>query len=148
VKVNEIEIQSSVELLSKPPEVREWACLGPRTRSASLFANTGQFAMGKRCERLATVVHRSDCQRLGARSDRHRGAYLCLRAIKTNIADSLNIIVQIDRRPGIRCVSEVLEIRGYDPEADRYDLYPVYSCHPESSFGRGSFKQLPSKEFE
>jgi len=29
------------------------------------------------------------------------------RAIKSNIADSLNIIIQIDRRPGTRFVSEV-----------------------------------------
>jgi len=47
-------------------------------------------------------------------------------AIKTNIADSLNIIVQIERRPGARFVSEVLEVRGYELEADRYDLYQVY----------------------
>ncbi len=46
------------------------------------------------------------------------------RAIKTNIADSLNIIVQIERRPGKRFVSEVLEIRGYEP-SDRYDLRQV-----------------------
>jgi hypothetical protein len=36
------------------------------------------------------------------------------------------MIFQIERRPGLRFVSEVLEIRGYDPEADRYDLWPVY----------------------
>jgi pilus assembly protein CpaF len=48
------------------------------------------------------------------------------RAITTNIADSLNIMVQIERRPGKRYVSEVLEIRGYDPDADRYDFVPIY----------------------
>lgn len=47
------------------------------------------------------------------------------RAIKTNIADSLNVIVQIERRPGKRYVSEVLEIHGYNPETDRYDLRKV-----------------------
>jgi pilus assembly protein CpaF len=54
------------------------------------------------------------------------GVELPYRAIKTNIADSLNIVIQIDRRPGTRFVSAVLEIRGYEPEADRYDLYQVY----------------------
>jgi pilus assembly protein CpaF len=54
------------------------------------------------------------------------GVEMPYRAIKTNIADSLNIIVQIERRPGERFVSEVLEIRGYDPEIDRYDLHPIY----------------------
>lgn len=47
-------------------------------------------------------------------------------AIRTNIAESLNVIVQIERRPGSRYVSEVLEIRGYDPEADKYDLATLY----------------------
>lgn len=54
------------------------------------------------------------------------GVEMPYRAIKTNIADSLNIIVQIERRPGTRFVSEIREIRGYEPEADRYDLYHVY----------------------
>ncbi|HZS72291.1 MAG TPA: ATPase, T2SS/T4P/T4SS family [Candidatus Acidoferrum sp.] len=48
------------------------------------------------------------------------------RAIKSNIADSLDLIVQIERRPGRRFVSEVLEINGYGPEADRYDLIPIF----------------------
>ena len=61
------------------------------------------------------------------------GVEMPYRAIKTNIADSLNIIVQIERRPGFRYVSEVLEIRAYDPETDRYDLHPVYVYRPESS---------------
>jgi pilus assembly protein CpaF len=43
-------------------------------------------------------------------------------AIKANIADSLNIIVQIERRPGKRFVSEVLEIRRYDVSTDQYDF--------------------------
>jgi len=42
------------------------------------------------------------------------------RAIKSNIADSLNLLVHIDRRPGRRCVSGVLKIVGYDLENDRY----------------------------
>lgn len=49
------------------------------------------------------------------------------RAIKSNIVDSLELIVQIERRPGLRFVSEVLELRGYSPEADRYDLNPVFT---------------------
>ena len=49
------------------------------------------------------------------------------RAIKTNIADSLNILVHLERRPGRRFVSEVAEISGYKPELDRYDLTPVFN---------------------
>src|SRR6202795_2857064 len=43
------------------------------------------------------------------------GVEMPFRAIKTNIAESLNIIIQIERRPGFRFVSRVLEIRGYNP---------------------------------
>jgi pilus assembly protein CpaF len=50
------------------------------------------------------------------------GVEMPYRAIKTNIADSLNIIIQMQRRPGSRYVSEVLEIQGYSAELDRYDL--------------------------
>jgi pilus assembly protein CpaF len=48
-------------------------------------------------------------------------------AIKKNIADSLNIIIQIERRPGRRFVSEVLEIRRYDLGRDDYDILPIYA---------------------
>ena len=56
------------------------------------------------------------------------GVEIPYRAIKTNIADSLNIIIQIERRPGTRFVSEVLEIRGYDPETDKYAFVLVYQA--------------------
>jgi pilus assembly protein CpaF len=48
------------------------------------------------------------------------------RAIKSNIADSLNLLVHVERRPGLRFVSEVLEIAGYSPDADRYDVKRVF----------------------
>src|SRR6267378_3467117 len=47
-------------------------------------------------------------------------------AIKTNIAESLNIIVQIDRRPGTRVISEVLRITGYAAERDTYEFSQVF----------------------
>jgi len=37
------------------------------------------------------------------------------REIKSNIADSLNLLIHVERRPGQRLVSEVLEIAGYNP---------------------------------
>src|SRR6266478_182974 len=54
------------------------------------------------------------------------GIEMPYRAIKMNIADSLNVIIQIERRPGSRFVSEVQEIHGYDLQTDRYDLHLVY----------------------
>ena len=54
------------------------------------------------------------------------GVELPYRAIKTNIADSLNVVIHIERRPGCRYISEVIEINGYDPDADLYDFGAVY----------------------
>jgi len=59
------------------------------------------------------------------------GVDLPYRAIKTNIADSLNVVVQIERRPGRRFISEVLEINGYDPDADLYDFGAIYLAKRE-----------------
>lgn len=54
------------------------------------------------------------------------GVELPYRAIKSNIADSLQVVIQIERRPGRRYVSEVVEIRGYDPDADLFDCLATY----------------------
>ncbi len=54
------------------------------------------------------------------------GVEMPYRAIKSNIADSLNVIIQIERRPGQRFVSDVVEIRDYDAETDSYDLHLVF----------------------
>jgi pilus assembly protein CpaF len=47
-------------------------------------------------------------------------------AIKANIGDSLNVVIQIERRPGRRFISEVLEINSYDPDAGLFDFGAVY----------------------
>jgi pilus assembly protein CpaF len=59
------------------------------------------------------------------------GVELPYRAIKTNIADSLNAVIHIERRPGCRFVSEVIEINSYDPDADLYDFGAVYLAKRE-----------------
>lgn len=45
------------------------------------------------------------------------GVELLYRTIKSNIADSLHVVIQIERRAGRRYISEVLEINSYDPDA-------------------------------
>ncbi len=55
------------------------------------------------------------------------GVELPYQAIKNNIADSLNIVVHLERQPGRRFVSEVAEISGYKPELDRYNLKPLFN---------------------
>jgi pilus assembly protein CpaF len=52
-------------------------------------------------------------------------------AIKTNIADSLNILIQIERRPGRRYISEVLEINSYNHDADTFDCSVIYDNQRE-----------------
>src|SRR6202161_839740 len=77
-----------------------------------------------------STIHASSAQQAISRFTScvlQSGVELPYRAIKTNIGDSLNVIIQLERRPGKRFVSEVLEIKGYDAESDRYDLAPVFS---------------------
>ena len=76
---------------------------------STVHANSAQQALS----RFTTCVLQSEME-------------LPYRAIKSNIADSLNLLVQIERRPGCRFVSEVLEVLGYNPETDRYDLAPIF----------------------
>lgn len=47
-------------------------------------------------------------------------------AVKTNIADSLEIIVQLERRPGRRYIAEVLELGDFNAESDKYEFTFVY----------------------
>ncbi len=61
------------------------------------------------------------------------GIELPYRSIKMNIADSLNVVLQIERRPGRRFISEVLEINGYDPDSDLFDCCSMYLAPKESN---------------
>jgi pilus assembly protein CpaF len=55
------------------------------------------------------------------------GVELPYRAIKTNIGDSLEVLVHVERRPGRRFVSEVLELKRYDPDSDLFEYSVVYA---------------------
>jgi len=59
------------------------------------------------------------------------GVDLPYKAIKTNIGDSVNVVVQLERRPGRRFVSEVVEINRYDPDLDEYDFGVIYQSRQE-----------------
>jgi pilus assembly protein CpaF len=59
------------------------------------------------------------------------GVDLPYRAIKTNIGDSVDVVVHLERRPGRRFVSEVVEIHGYDPDRDEYSYGFIFDCHKE-----------------
>jgi pilus assembly protein CpaF len=59
------------------------------------------------------------------------GVDLPYRAIKTNVGDSVNVIMHLERRPGRRFVSEVMEIHGYDPDRDEYNIGFIFDSHQE-----------------
>jgi pilus assembly protein CpaF len=59
------------------------------------------------------------------------GVDLPYRAVKTNIGDSVNVVVHLERRPGRRFVSEVVEIHGYDPDRDEYNYGFIFDSHKE-----------------
>jgi len=59
------------------------------------------------------------------------GVDLPYRAIKTNTADSLGVVVQLERRPGRRFVSEVVEINRYDPDLEDYHFGVIYQARKE-----------------
>jgi pilus assembly protein CpaF len=76
---------------------------------STIHANSGPQAL----TRLATCIMMS-------------GIELPHHAIRSNIADALNLVVHLTRRLGRRFVSEVVRINGYDPREDRYDLESLY----------------------
>ena len=59
------------------------------------------------------------------------GVDLPYRAIKTNVGDSVNVVVHLERRPGRRLVSEVVEIHGYDPDKDEFNYGFIFDSHKE-----------------
>ncbi|HLJ28355.1 MAG TPA: ATPase, T2SS/T4P/T4SS family [Candidatus Angelobacter sp.] len=54
------------------------------------------------------------------------GIELPYKAIKANIADSIHLLVHIERRHAKRFISEILELRSYSPTDDQYTLNPLY----------------------
>ena len=76
-----------------------------------------------------STVHASSAQQAISRFTScvlQSGVELPYRAIKTNIGDSLNVIIQLERRPGRRYVSQVLEVQAFNAERDQYEFISVY----------------------
>ena len=72
---------------------------------ATIHANSAAQSL----RRLSTCVLQSDVQ-------------LPFNAIQSGIADSINLLLHIERRAGKRIVGELLEVNGYDPHTDRFEL--------------------------
>ena len=54
------------------------------------------------------------------------GIELPYQAIKSNIGDSINLLLHLERRESHRRVAELVEVQSYDVEADRYELTTLY----------------------
>ena len=78
---------------------------------STIHANSAQQALS----RFTTCVLQS-------------GVELPYRAVRSNIAESLNLLIHLSRRSGRRLVTEVAAIRRYDAELDRYHLEVVYAA--------------------
>jgi pilus assembly protein CpaF len=48
------------------------------------------------------------------------------KAVRSNIAECLNLLLHIERRQGKRYVSQLVELERYNPERDTYDLRTLY----------------------
>jgi pilus assembly protein CpaF len=59
------------------------------------------------------------------------GVELPYRAIKSHIADSIQLLVHIERQHGKRVVSQVLEIQGYALETDKYKFKSLFEAEIE-----------------
>lgn len=58
------------------------------------------------------------------------GVELPYRAIRSNIAEALDLLVHIERRPKQRFVRQILATKGYDSALDRYELESIYEREP------------------
>jgi pilus assembly protein CpaF len=76
-----------------------------------------------------STVHANSAQQALARFANcvlESGIDLPYAAINNNIGDSLDLVVQLERRAGIRRVSEVLAVRGYNMERHEFRLERYY----------------------
>jgi pilus assembly protein CpaF len=55
------------------------------------------------------------------------GIELPYKAIKASIADSINLLIHVERRHGSRRVQEILSVKSYSPTEDSYDLRTVFT---------------------
>lgn len=58
------------------------------------------------------------------------GVELPYRAIRSNIAEALDLLAHIERREGQRYLGQMLAIKGYDAALDRYELESIYDREP------------------
>ena len=88
---------------------------------ATIHANTAAQSL----TRFASCVLQSDIQ-------------LPFQAIRSSIADSVDLLLQIERRDGKRVVSELVEVEGYDQGRDQFQLRSLYRAPDRSGLGHAA----------
>src|SRR5579864_2221781 len=84
---------------------------------------------------LSTIHANSAAQALSrfANCVLQSGIELPYRAIKANIADSIHLLVHIERRHARRYVNEILAIQSYSPTEDSYQLEIIFNRNQQNS---------------
>ena len=86
---------------------------------ATIHANSAEKAL----HRFANLVMRSHAQSTFADTE-------------AEIAEAVDFVVHVERQPGRRVVREVLALRGYDRDAKRFLIEPVFDVQPARAFAR------------
>jgi pilus assembly protein CpaF len=76
-----------------------------------------------------STIHANSAQQAIARLTScvlQAGVELPYAAIRSNIADAVNLLLHIERRQGRRYVAELLEVESYDPADDKYEFTTIY----------------------
>jgi len=82
-----------------------------------------------------STVHPNSAQQALARFANcvlQSGIDLPYASINANIGDSLDLVVQLERKSGVRRVSEVLSVRGFDMERHEFRLERYYCVNIET----------------
>jgi len=93
---------------------------------ATIHANSAEKAL----RRFANLVMRSHAQSTFSDTE-------------AEIGEAVDLVVHVERQPGRRIVREVLAIRGYDRDAKRFLIEPVFQmeCAAQSSAANTAFIQ-------
>jgi pilus assembly protein CpaF len=86
---------------------------------ATIHANSAEKAL----HRFANLVMRSHAQSTFADTE-------------AEIAEAVDFVVHVERQPGRRVVREVLALRGYDRDAKRFLIEPVFEVEHATPFAR------------
>ena len=89
---------------------------------ATIHANSAEKAL----HRFANLVMRSHAQSTFSDTE-------------AEIAEAVDFVVHVERQPGRRIVREVLALRGYDRDAKRFLIEPLFQVNlPQHSAGNGT----------